>query len=160
MKVEIVYSTSNKIGSRFIRFLTSGKWSHCGLFRGATAIDSTAFKGVDETPMSSWASGRDYEILDVTCLVDPSKRDDAERFIKETLGAKYDFHYFKSLLNPFRKRQVYVDGKDVFRCDEWVRQYLITYGVDCLDQPWSFRVSPESLYQILSALVKQHQSRG
>lgn len=154
-KVEAIFSTSDRIGSRIIRFLTSGKWSHCGILKNPRVIDSNSARGVKSVPFSSWKLNRRYKVIDVTSLVDPSKKSDADKFLKETMGARYDFEYLKSALNPFREEQIYIDGEMVFRCNEHLYKYLIAYGVTSLDQEWIFRSSPESLYQILRALVEQ-----
>lgn len=150
MRVKIIFSKSDKVFSRIIRFFTAGFWSHCGIVDFNKVVDASAILGVSSSPYSTWVLNRSVEVVSVS--IDPEKKEAADKWLADQIGLKYDFKFIRSLFNPFRDNPVYIDGKKQFRCNELVYKYLIRCGVEELDQDWIFRSSPESLYQILKTL--------
>lgn len=136
----IFFADSPSLGSRAIRLLSGGKYSHCGFYDAGsgTVIDSLySAKGVTEYPL--------HRLQHFFPKVEIHEFSFLSRFILERARAEIGKPYDWSWLSPFPRRW---NDPARWYCSELVASILVEYGfpLDCARLP---RISPQALYSSL-----------
>lgn len=138
--VDIIFTRSNKIGSRLIRSYTWSNWSHCSLIDGDDVIEAALWYGVRVSPLESLKSrSSEWEVKRF-----PVK--DAEKFksfMRSQVGKKYD--YLGALGIALRLR---TEKRNRWSCAELLVHAALKCGSSWFKEHSLHKISPQDIYQL------------
>jgi len=162
----IGFSSSKSFISKAIKWFTKSKWSHCFIIWRITGPDDEDILLVEAgeftvqiVPFSKYIKGDyEFEIYDVSPLIDSSKKKEADKKLISKIETYYGWLQLIGfgiviLLRKWfgwkSKKNIWGKGKI---CSEIVAEYLIDCGIDkhslCSDKDINL-ISPEDIYQFL-----------
>lgn len=150
--LKILFSRAFTPYSAVIRaYPPNGPFSHCGILKDDKVIEALAFSfkdkrirsGVMETSIRDFLDRNTRVVLvEMQC---PNVMS-ADKWLKNTLGQKYDWLYVAAI--PFRARNSEQPNK--WACSEHVKHYVMNAELDIFDKGMH-GLTPNHLYQLLYA---------
>lgn len=144
MSIVLIFSRSDRIGSRFIRFATWSEWSHVdAVLRDKTLVGSVFDNGVTRYTLAKRieaSTGYGFRAVD-------GDADKFEEYLLSQIGKPYDVSAIFGL--TFRRDWA---EDDKWFCSELIAAALTYAGVEVLDKP-AGRVTPQDLIE--SSAIKR-----
>jgi uncharacterized protein YycO len=148
--IRVFFADSDSVGSKLIRAVTGGDWSHCGILSrdGSRVVDSLMSAG-GVTEYSIERLHRFFPRVRIVTL--PTVPDWAYELAKAEIGKPYDYAALLSWLLPFRNWE----DRRKWYCSELVA-YAIngSMGYGYVQDPRG--VSPSALFDQIEPLFAEY----
>lgn len=144
-EVTVAFSSTKKIGSKFLEFFLFSKFSHTALIIDDMAYEARLIGGVQVKPEKDFAKENEGHLEYYTIKLTPEQKKRALDFSKKQVGKKYDF--WGVFAFPFRKSSWQKDDK--WFCSEYTAATLVHSGVINIKQKFN-RINPRDLWILIS----------